>query len=71
MIIENLVNLIGPFSNQCQLVLDPFRFGPKQVVTDTKVGLNQMRVSVMGMLTQSAQRNRRGCDECRELPESR
>jgi hypothetical protein len=49
MIVENLVNLIGPFSNQCQLVLDPFRFGPKHIVTDTEIGLNETGVSIVGL----------------------
>jgi hypothetical protein len=49
MIVENLVNLIGPFPNQCQLVLEPFRFGPKNIVADIEVGLNQMSVSIVGL----------------------
>jgi hypothetical protein len=49
MIVENLVNLIGPFSNQCQLVLDPLRFGPKFIVTYTEVGLSKMGVSIVGL----------------------
>jgi hypothetical protein len=49
MIVENLIDLIGPFSNQCQLVLDPFRFGPKNIITYIELGLNQMSVSVVGL----------------------
>jgi hypothetical protein len=47
MIVENFVNLMGPFPNEFQLVLDPFRFRPKNIITDTEVGLNEMSVSVV------------------------
>jgi hypothetical protein len=49
MIVENLVNLIEPFPNQCQLVLDSLRFGRKHIVIDSEIGLNEMGVSIVGL----------------------
>jgi hypothetical protein len=49
MIVEILVNLIGTFSDEFQLVLDPFRFIPDRIVITREVGLDKVSISIMGL----------------------
>jgi hypothetical protein len=49
MIVGNLVELIGPFLDEGQLMLKASRFSPEYIVARREIWLHKMSVSIMGL----------------------
>jgi hypothetical protein len=49
MIVENFVDLIGPFLDKGQLMLKALRLSPEHIVGRREIWLHKMSVSIMGL----------------------
>jgi hypothetical protein len=48
-IVDNFVDLIGPFLDKGQIMLKALRFSPEHIVARSEIWLHKMSVSIMGL----------------------